>query len=170
MWLRLTVDHGHEKSWRSHIVQSRIFKCSFHHAKKAFHGSLKAHYGRVGRFASEEVVIKLVTSKWLPILLKGTEACPLFKSDVHSLDFVINRFFMKLFRTNNMLIINECREPFGFDLPSCLIARRTSGFLHTLKFSVEFVCFTMASLDDLFFLLVYFFVVCLSRISTFYGE
>ena len=46
-----------------HITQSRIYKCSFHHAKKAFHTSLNAVYVHVGRFASEEVVIKLVTSK-----------------------------------------------------------------------------------------------------------
>jgi hypothetical protein len=69
-----------------------------------------AVYGRVGRFASEEVVIKLVSSKCLPVPLYGTEACPLFKSDLQSLDFVINRFFMKLSKTNNILIINESRE------------------------------------------------------------
>ena len=75
-----------------HLVQSCIFKCSFHNAKQAFHRALNAVYGRVGRFASDEVVIKLVYSKCFPILLYGTEACPLFKSDLHSLDFVINRF------------------------------------------------------------------------------
>ena len=43
-------------------------------AKRAFHRSLNAVYGRVGRFASEEVVIEIVTSKCLPILLYSTEA------------------------------------------------------------------------------------------------
>jgi Reverse transcriptase (RNA-dependent DNA polymerase) len=138
----LTTSCGSDLPWVTdikylgvHLVQSRIFKCSFHNAKKAFHRALNAVYGRVGRFASEEVVIKLVYSKCLPILLYGTEACPLFKSDLHSLDFVINRFFMKLFKTNNILIINECRELFGVDLPSCLITRRTDQFLHKLTFS-----------------------------------
>ena len=92
-------------------------------------------YGRVGRFASEEVVIKIVTSKCLPILLYGTEACSLIKSDLHSFDFVINRFFMKLFRTNNILIVKECRELFGNDLPSFSIASRTSRFLSKIEYS-----------------------------------
>ena len=30
----------------------------------------------------------------------GLEACPLKKSDIRSLDFVVDRFFMKLFNTN----------------------------------------------------------------------
>jgi len=35
-------------------------------------------------------------------LLYGLEACPLRSSDNNSLDFVIKRFFMKLFKTNNL--------------------------------------------------------------------
>jgi len=122
-----------------HIIQSRLFKCSFHHAKRAFHRSLNAVYGRVGRLASEEVVIKLVSNKCLPILLYGTEACQLLKSDLLSFDFVINCFFMKLFITNNMLIVDECWEHFGVDLPSCSIASRTSRFLSKLESSNNFL-------------------------------
>jgi len=53
------------------------------------------------------------------------EACPLRKSDNNSLDFVVNRFFMKLFRTNNIDVINYCRTQFNFALPSVLIEQRT---------------------------------------------
>jgi len=35
-----------------------------------------------------------------------------------SLDFVINRFFMKLFRTSNMHAVSDCQEQFNFVLPS----------------------------------------------------
>jgi len=56
---------------------------------------------------------------------------------------------MKRFKTNNMSIVNECRELFGVDLPSCSIASKTSRFLSKLKefeqFSVECVFLTMAS-------------------------
>jgi len=38
----------------------------------------------------------------LPSLMYGLEACPQVKSDLLSLDFVVNRFFMKLFKTNNI--------------------------------------------------------------------
>ena len=113
----LTTSCGSDLPWVTdirylgvHIIQSSLFKCSFDQAKRAFHRSLNAVCGRVGRFASEEVVIKIVTSKCLPILLYGPEAYPLIKSDLHSFDFVINRFLMKLFKTNNILIVNECRH------------------------------------------------------------
>ena len=92
-------------------------------------------YGHVGRFASEEAVIIIVTSKCLPILFYGNEACPIIKSDLHSFDFVINRFLMKLFKTNNISIVNECRELFGIVLPSISIALRTSRFLSKIKYS-----------------------------------
>ena len=45
----------------------------------------------------------------------GLEACPLVKSDLSSLDFVINSFFMKLFRTNNNIDVVK-----WFDLPSAI--------------------------------------------------
>jgi len=43
----------------------------------------------------------------LPALLYGLEACPVRKSDISSLDFVVNRFFMKLFQTNNIDIYSK---------------------------------------------------------------
>jgi len=50
-------------------------------------------------------------------------ACPLLKSDLSSLDFVVNRFFMKLFRTSND-IIKQCQYYFGFPVLSVLWAKR----------------------------------------------
>jgi len=38
----------------------------------------------------------------------GLEACYLNKSQLNSLDFTINRLFMKLFKTNNLDIVNYC--------------------------------------------------------------
>ena len=34
-------------------------------------------YGKIGRIASEEVLMALLRSKCLPMLLYGTEACPI---------------------------------------------------------------------------------------------
>ena len=51
---------------------------------------------KVRRIASEEVILQLLISKCIPILLYGLEPCPLRKSDLSSLDFVINRFCMKM--------------------------------------------------------------------------
>ena len=38
----------------------------------------------------------LISSKCITVLIYGLEACRLLKSDLLSLDFVVNRFFMKL--------------------------------------------------------------------------
>jgi len=54
--------------------------------------SANAIFARVGRIASEEVVLHLMSTKCIPILLYGLEACPLRKTDLNSLDFVVNRF------------------------------------------------------------------------------
>ena len=62
------------------------------------------------------------------------EACPLIKPDLYSFGFVINGFFMKLSMNNNMWIINECRELFLVDLPSCSIVS-AADFLSKLKCS-----------------------------------
>jgi len=38
------------------------------------------------------------------------------KSELSSLDFVVNRFFMKLFRTNNIETVEFYQDQFGFDM------------------------------------------------------
>jgi len=48
------------------------------------------------------------------ILLYGFKVLNLNKSQPNSLDFVSNRFIMKLFNTNNMQIIEFCCEQFNF--------------------------------------------------------
>ena len=68
---------------------------------------------------------KLIISKCIPVLLYGLEACTLVKSELlSSLDFVINRFFMKIFNTNDMHIVRNCQMYFNFDMPSALWAKR----------------------------------------------
>ena len=49
------------------------------------------------------------------------ECFALTKSDLKSLDFAVNRFLMKLFRSNNTEIVVECRRYFQFNFPSELI-------------------------------------------------
>ena len=105
-----------------------------HHAKRSFHRSLNSIFGKVGRIASEEVVLPLVQSKCLSILLYALEVCPLTKTDYRSLDFVVPmRFLMKLFCTSNSDIINECRVYFRFKLPSEIIPTRVDKFMSKLS-------------------------------------
>jgi len=102
------------------IVRSRVFRCSLDHPKKASIVQLMPYSGKVGRIASEEVVLQLLNSKCIPVLLYGLEAYPLLKSDLSSADFVIVRFLMKLFNTTNNDIINNCPQFFDVKLPSTL--------------------------------------------------
>jgi len=65
--------------------------------------------------------------------LYGLEACPLNKTSVNSLDFVIDRFFMKLFKTNNVDTVRNCQKEFAFELPSVILARHSEHFLIKYK-------------------------------------
>ena len=86
----------------------------------------------IGRIASEEVTLQLLYSKCVPVLLYGLEACPLNISDFRSLDFVIDRFFMRLFKTNNINTVRFCQIQFGYQLPSVIIQSRTDSFLNKI--------------------------------------
>ena len=91
-------------------------------------------FGKVGRIASEEVTLSLCNSKCLPILLYGLEAFALNESTLQSLDFSVNRFFMKLFKTSSMAIITECQTMFMFKAPSVILADRA----HNLRKKMEY--------------------------------
>ena len=52
------------------------------YAKKSFHRSANAIFGKIGRIAPEEATLELVSSKCIPELIYGLEACPLLKSDL----------------------------------------------------------------------------------------
>jgi len=84
--------------------------------------------------ASEDVVIQLLISKCLPILLYGLDVCCLREDEVNSLDFVNDRFSMKLFRTNKMNTIKHCQTYFNLNIPSELLVKRYDNFF------VEIVC------------------------------
>jgi len=62
------------------------------------------------------------------VFLYGLEACALNKSQMASLDFVVNRFFMKLFNTNNIDTVKACQEFFSSGLPNDQLAKRVVKF------------------------------------------
>ena len=104
----ITTSTGNSISWVNQMrylgvffVKSRVFKCDLDHVKRSFYRAANAIFGRIGRIASEEVIIQLIKSKCIPVLVYGLEVSPLTKSDLKSLDFPVNRFFMKLFNTSN---------------------------------------------------------------------
>ena len=122
------------------IVRSRHFKCNFDCAKRSFYSAVNGILGKLLNIASEDVILQLISSKCMPILLYGLEACSLTKTDLRSLDFTVTRVLMKIFKTGDVRIVQECQVFFGFQLPSVLLPRRTNNFLKKYGSSVNTVC------------------------------
>ena len=70
----------------------------------------------------------------------ASEACGLTQSDIRSLDFVVNRFLMKLFKNTNLGIVQDCLSYFNFKLPSSLLVTRTRNFLPKYSNCENFIC------------------------------
>ncbi len=131
------------------IVRSRIFKCSLDHAKRRFYRSMNGILGKVGRLASEEVVLHLIFSKCMPALLYGLEACSLSKADKASLDFTINRFLMKVFNTGSIAVVDDCKRFFCFLSPCELLFKRTALFLDKCSNCVNTILnFAIGKIND----------------------
>ena len=111
------------------VAKFRLFQCSLESAKRSFYRAANAVFGKIGRTASEEVNLQVIKSKCLPVLLYGLEACPLTASDLRGLDFVVNRFIMKLFTANVMDTVKICLEYFNFALPSSIVEKRRKTFV-----------------------------------------
>jgi len=83
----------------------------------------------------------LLLTKCVPILLYGPEACSIRKTDLDSLDFVVNRFFMKLFHTSNIDIVKECQMFFFcFEMPSTLLKKQVEQFQKQYQNHQNIVC------------------------------
>jgi len=67
----------------------------------------------------------------------GFEVLNLNKSRSNYLDFVANRFLTKLFNTNDMKIIELCREQFNFVFPSRQIANRRDTFIRPIMLTAH---------------------------------
>ena len=106
-----------------YLVSSKRFKICTEHSRRSYRAA-DTIFGRIGRIATEEVVLHLLLTKCVAILLYGLEACSIRKTDLDSLDFIVNRFFMKLFHTNNTDTVKECQMFFCFEMPSTLLKKR----------------------------------------------
>jgi len=72
--------------------------------------------------------IELFKKKCLALLLYGTEACPMKKYHIASLQFVVNTCFAKKFNRFKD-VINDCQFYFNFDSVFDCVAKRTNKFL-----------------------------------------
>ena len=73
-------------------------------------------------------MLQLLRTKCIPILIYGLEVCALNKRSLQSLDFTVNRFFVKLFQTSDIGIVNE-RQTFLVLSYSVLITKKFDKFI-----------------------------------------
>jgi len=83
-------------------------------------------FEKVGRCASEEVIVELLKMKCLPVLFYGLESCQLSKSQ--TLDFAINSAFGKIFCTKSRDIIDNCRTAFNCQPLAESLSTRNKNF------------------------------------------
>jgi hypothetical protein len=115
-----------------YFVASCKFKCSFYCANRSFCRAVNALFGTLGPHSNADVIIHLIKFKCMPLLLYGTESCPLTKANVQSLDFTVMWFLMRIFNSSNRELIINCIGYFNFSLTSDLIERRQPNFIATL--------------------------------------
>jgi len=110
-----------------YLVKFRTVKCSLDDAKRGFYQAFNSIFGKIGHIASEEVILQLVSTKCIPMLLYGLEVLFIRQSQLRLLDFMINRLFMKLFKTNDIRLVHLCQDLFHFHLPSELLQQRSKN-------------------------------------------
>ena len=130
---------GHNLPWVSeirylgtYIIKGRQFRCSVTNAKRSFNRSTNAIFGKVGRIASEEVQLLSVKSKCLPILLYGLECYSLLKADTFPW-LCGHEILVKLFRTANKDIIDECRSFCNCALPTEMLEIKSNKLCKKCK-------------------------------------
>ena len=97
---------------------------AFDNAKKSFYRAFNGVFGKVGRVASENVVVELLKVKCCPMLYYGLESVPITRNQIHALEFVLNGCFRKIFRTGCNDIVHECMSMFNVLSPDSAIAKR----------------------------------------------
>jgi len=85
------------------------------------------------RVASENTVIELLKAKCLPSLYYGLEACPINKSQIRSLEFVVNSLFKKIFSTKSYDVANECAIHFNCSVSYALYKIKVTFFTKLKK-------------------------------------
>ena len=129
-----------------YLESSFTFKCNFVTNKRNFYQAFNSIFGQIGRTASEEVVFALIKSKYLPILLYWTDACPTNASVRHSLEFALNRALFKIFGALSKDTYRDNCKYFGVYSIEEQITVRQSKFMVRYHASDGDVCCAISKL------------------------
>jgi len=79
-----------------------------------FSGKLGELHLRIsGEVGTIHVVVQLVKTKCLPVLCYGIEVCPANKSDIRSLQYVVDNCVRKIFDIKLKETVEECMREFN---------------------------------------------------------
>lgn len=141
-----TVD-GREISWCDkirylgiYLKSAGVFRCSYDNAKRSFYRAFNAIFGKVGRLASEDVMIQLLRTKCLPVLYYGLEACPVTKTQTKSLDYALHSCFRKIFSTRDQAVVHDCMVFFDISSVSESVKCRQQRFFQRYQMSPNTLC------------------------------
>jgi len=99
-----------------------------------------------GVFSEINHVIEVFKKKCLALLLYGTEACPMKKYRIASLQFVVNTCFAKKFNKRSKDVINDCQFYFNYDSVFDCVTKTTSKFLCKYAQAENFLCVAICAL------------------------
>jgi len=132
-----------------YLRSSRSFACSFSHAKHSMCRAFNAVFGKVGRIAYPDVVVQLVKTKCLPVLCYGIEVYPANKSDIRSLQYVVNNCFRRIFDIKLKETVEECMREFNLSTVNDVIDARKRKFLAKYSVSENSLCQVFARMGNL---------------------
>jgi len=99
-------------------------------------------FGKIGRTASEEVIIQLLESKCLPVLFYGLDVCPVNRDQIRSLDHAVHSCFRKKISTRDQSVVEQCMTLFECHHVQETIRERKRKFLQKFRMSSNQLCVT----------------------------
>jgi len=85
-------------------------------------------FGKVGRLASEHVMVELLKTKCVPVLLYGLEVCSPTKAHVRSMDYAISSCYRKIFNVKSNENVRLCMDMFNSVDVDTMLMRRGQKF------------------------------------------
>ena len=122
------------------IVAAKKFSISISNNKHSFYRSCNAIFIKVGHCASEEVVVRLISAKCLPVFTYGLDACPVSAANSRTLNFVCTRTLMRIFKTSSVDITTEFKLRLNFCNFADIVNSRKRMFLHKFMNCDNAIC------------------------------
>jgi len=125
-----------------------MFTCATDNAKIKFYRSFNCIFRKVGRVASEHVLVELLKTKCIPVLLYGLEVCSLSKTQIRSLDYAVLSCYRKLFNVKSNENVRFCMSMFNCDDVNTLLTKRKQNFIGNLALMDNLLCEMIPTLSN----------------------